>query len=47
MNDFVLDGLNFVDVFVVFGWFEVYEEYVLGFFCLPVFDVDYIPHFVS
>jgi len=28
MNDFVLDGLNFVDVFAVFGWFEVYEKYV-------------------
>jgi len=28
MNDFVLDGLYSVDVFVVFGWFEGYEEYV-------------------
>ena len=44
MNEFVLDDLQFVDVFVVGGWFKVYEEYVEGFFCLPMFDIDCFPH---
>ena len=47
MNEFVLDELHFVDVFVVGGWFEVYEEYVEGFFCLPMFDIDYVTQAMS
>jgi len=44
MNEFVLDGFHFVDVFVIVGWFEVYEEFVERLFCLPMFDIDYVPH---
>ena len=46
VKEFVLDDRYFVDVFVVGRWFEVYEEYVEGFFCLPMFDIDYVPHFM-
>jgi hypothetical protein len=34
MDNFVLDGLNFVDVLVVFGWFDVYEK------CLEVLETN-------
>ena len=46
VESFVLDGLD-VDIFVIFGWFKVDEEYIERFFGLSVPDVDYIPHFVT
>ena len=47
LNDFVLDGLDFVDIFVIFGWFKIYEEYVQLFFGLPMSDVYDTPYFMS
>ena len=47
LNDIVLDGLDFVDIFVIFGWFKIYEEYVQWFFGLPMSDLYGIPYFVS
>ena len=32
MDNFVLDGFDVVDVFVICGWFKVDEEYVERFF---------------
>ena len=47
VDNFVLDDLDVVDIFVICGWFKVDEEYVERFFGLSVRDVDYIPHFVA
>ena len=46
VDNFVLDGLDVVDIVVICDWFKVDEEYVERFFGLSVRDIDYIPHFV-
>ena len=47
MDNFVLNGLNGVDVLVIRGWFNINIEDVEGFLSQSVFNIYDVSHFMS
>ena len=47
MNNFILNGLNGVDILVIRGWFNIDIEDVEGFLSQSVFDIYDVLHYMS
>jgi len=47
LNNFILNGLNGVDILVIRSWFNIDIEDTEGFLCQSVFDIYDVSHYMS